>query len=194
MATNATYALVLILGILFNLYIMALIARLLLQASRANPFNPITRGIINITKPLVAPCQRFLPTVKHFDFAILLVVLLITLAKLYIIAGIGSGIFLTNIFGVLIWAAGDIFSQLANLFFYGILIQVIASWVAAGQYSPGIEVVHHITSPLLRPIQRIIPSLGGFDISPIFALLLLKATEIIISWPLISTGRAIALS
>ena len=194
MANNVTYALVLVLSILFNMYIMALMARLLLQLGRANPFNPITRAIITITKPPVSLCQHFIPTVKNVDFAVLFVTFLITIIKIYLMAGIAHGVFLSNFTGVAVWTLGDIFSTLVNLFFYAIIIQIIASWIASGQYSPGIEVVHHIANPIISPFQRLIPSLGGLDISPIFAILLLKASEAILVWPLISTGKALAIS
>ena len=193
MVGNVTYALSMIVGILFNLYMMALMARLVLQISRANPFNPITRFIITVTKYPVMLFQRFIPTVKHVDFAIILALFIITLIKIYLTTFLSTEIILPNVLGVAVWSIGDIFIQLGNLFFYALIIQVIASWIASG-YNPGLEVVYHITSPILKPFRRLIPAIGGIDVSPIVAILLLKAFEIIISWPLVGLGRALSVS
>ena len=67
-----------------------------------------------------------------------------------------------------------------NLFFFVILIKVILSWVAPQNYNPMTVLLHAMAEPILRPFRRIGPAIGGFDISPIFAIVLLKAAEIIV--------------
>ena len=62
-----------------------------------------------------------------------------------------------------------------NLFFWLIIIRIIVSWVSSGGYNPAVAIVYVLTEPLLRPFRRLIPPLGGFDISPIFALIALGA-------------------
>ncbi len=62
-----------------------------------------------------------------------------------------------------------------NLFFWLIIIRIIISWVSSGGYNPAVAMVYALTEPLLRPFRRIIPPIGGFDISPIFALIALGA-------------------
>jgi YggT family protein len=62
-----------------------------------------------------------------------------------------------------------------NLFFWLIIIRIIISWVSAGGYNPAVAMVYSLTEPLLRPFRRLIPPIGGFDISPIFALIALGA-------------------
>ena len=190
---SINYALIFIIATVFNLYMMVLLARLLLQLGRANPFNPMTRFIITATKWPVGLCQRFLPTANNFDFAILFVVIMVALIKILLTTLIAYGIFPTNIIGLLIWSFGDITLQLANLLFYAIIIQVIASWVASG-YSPILEVVSHITAPILKPCQRVIPAIGGLDITPIIAILILKTFEIMICWNIVNFGKALAMT
>ena len=59
------------------------------------------------------------------------------------------------------------------------IISVILSWVAPGSRSPGAELVYQITEPVLAPFRRLIPNLGGLDISPIFAFI---AIQLVQSW------------
>ena len=62
-----------------------------------------------------------------------------------------------------------------NLFFRLIIIRIIISWVSSGGYNPAVAMVYSLTEPLLRPFRRLIPPIGGFDLSPIFALIGLGA-------------------
>jgi YggT family protein len=67
-----------------------------------------------------------------------------------------------------------------NLFFFVILIKIILSWVAPQNYNPMSALLNTMAEPLLRPFRRIVPAIGGFDISPIFAIVVLKAVEIVL--------------
>jgi YggT family protein len=67
-----------------------------------------------------------------------------------------------------------------NLFFFAILIRIILSWVAPGSYNPITALLTTLSEPVLRPFRRLIPSIGGLDISPIFAIVLLQATVIML--------------
>lgn len=79
-------------------------------------------------------------------------------------------------------------SFLFQLYSFLILIRVLLSWVNTNPYQsrldhPALRLLYQITDPLLRPIQRIIPPIGGtIDISPIVALILLEiARRIVVS-------------
>jgi YggT family protein len=77
------------------------------------------------------------------------------------------------------WALIALFSLFLNIIFYAMIISVILSWVAPGSHNPGAELVAQITEPVLAPFRRIIPNLGGLDISPIFAFI---AIQLLQSW------------
>ena len=51
----------------------------------------------------------------------------------------------------------------------------ILSWISPGGYNPATAIIHTLTDRILKPFQRIIPPLGGLDLSPIFAIVLLQA-------------------
>ena len=67
-----------------------------------------------------------------------------------------------------------------NLMFFVILIRIILSWVAPGNYSPVTAMLNALAEPVLRPFRRMIPPIGGLDISPIFAIIILQAAIIIL--------------
>lgn len=77
-------------------------------------------------------------------------------------------------------------NQIINLMVIFIIVQAVASWlVAFNVVNPRNQLVYSIlrfldavTSPLLEPFRRIIPTLGGVDISPIVVLLLLRFAQI----------------
>nr|NIO39596.1 YggT family protein [Burkholderiales bacterium] len=50
-----------------------------------------------------------------------------------------------------------------------------------GGYNPATAIITTLTEPVLKPFRRIIPPLGGLDISPVFAVILLFAATIIVN-------------
>ena len=63
---------------------------------------------------------------------------------------------------------------------FAIIIAVILSWLSANTYNPVVEVVRAISEPVLRPFRRHIPPMGGFDLSPIFAMVALGVVSILL--------------
>ncbi|MOA18322.1 YGGT family protein [compost metagenome] len=57
---------------------------------------------------------------------------------------------------------------------------MILSWVAPGSHNPGAQLVNQLCEPLLMPIRRILPNLGGLDISPIFAFIALNLVDMLV--------------
>ncbi|NOZ51367.1 MAG: YggT family protein [Chloroflexi bacterium] len=68
-----------------------------------------------------------------------------------------------------------------NLFFqilsWAIIIRILLSWVRIDPYHPLIRLLDQITEPILAPIRNILPSAGGFDFSPIVAIVLLSLLQ-----------------
>ena len=81
---------------------------------------------------------------------------------------------------VAVTALLDLVILTCRLFTFAIFIHIILSWVARGTYNDATIFVSVIAEPVLRPFRRTIPSLGGLDLSPIFAIILLQVIEIII--------------
>ena len=68
-------------------------------------------------------------------------------------------------------------TTLARVLNAAILIRILLSWFPIDPNNRLIVILYEITEPILGPIRRLIPSLAGFDISPILALVLIQVTE-----------------
>lgn len=186
-------ALLFLVQILFEFYILVLMLRLILQFQYADYYNPIVQLIIRLTNPVVKPLQRILPSIRGIDTAIVVLILLLELVKVTFIAWmIGTG--MPNHLGTLTWAIGAIGNRLINIFFFAILIRAIISWLNPNPGSALMVLLYHLTEPLLRPARRLIKPISGFDFSPIVAMIVIKLVGILLFWPLIEYGTRLALS
>ena len=70
--------------------------------------------------------------------------------------------------------AARLTSLVLTLLFWAILIRAILSWVQPDPRNPIVQFLERVTGPILYPLQRIIPSLGGIDLSPLVAMLLIE--------------------
>ena len=68
-------------------------------------------------------------------------------------------------------AVAFLINAVLTLMFWIILIRVLMSWVSPDPYNPLVRALYQITDPILRPAQRLIPPIGGLDLSPIVVLL-----------------------
>lgn len=166
---------------LFDLYLYVLMIRLILVFVRADYFNPLSQFVLKLTNPVVMPFRRILPLVARIEFATIVIMLLLELIRFYLLGVIAYGV--PNVGGVFILALVDMLKILINTFFYAILLQAILSWIPTGP-NPATFLMMQITSPILRPMQRLIPPIGGFDISPIPAMIILQLINILLVSPL----------
>lgn len=149
---------------LFDLYIMVVILRIWLQAARADFYNPFSQFIVKATQPVVAPLRRMIPSLGSIDMATLLFAYVLCVAKYVVLVLIASGGNFS--FGVDFLFLGllSLIKAAGGLLFWVLLIRAILSWVSQGR-SPIEYVFHQLTEPMLSPIRRIIPAMGGFDLS-----------------------------
>jgi len=78
----------------------------------------------------------------------------------------------------------EIILLMINVFIFAIFVQVILSWLNPGTHNPVNDLLYSLTSPVLRPIQRLIPPISGMDLSPLFALIGLQVLKMLVA-PLI---------
>lgn len=156
---------------LFDLYLTVLVVRLILAWVKADYFNPVTRLIVQITNPVVIPLRKYIPTYSDVECSTLVLILVLEMIKYIIISLFFTGI--PSISVLIIFSIRNAISLLLKTFFYAILINVILSWVQPG-YSPLGQVTSQLSDPIMRPLRRVIPPVGGFDITPIPALLILQ--------------------
>ncbi|MDH5517145.1 MAG: YggT family protein [Gammaproteobacteria bacterium] len=179
MNNYATNPLIFLIATLFHLYAFALILRFVLQWVKADFYNPLSQFVVKITAPVVSPARRVIPGYHGMDLASLLVCYLVLALSQFIIQSLGD--FPITALSVSVLAITDLVSLIIDLFFYAILVQALISWINPGNFNPISSVLASVTSPVLRPVQKFIPPLGGMDISPVFAMIGLKVLEMLIN-------------
>ncbi|PAV48406.1 YggT family protein [Pseudomonas sp. HAR-UPW-AIA-41] len=180
--TGLNTAAIYILQTLGSLYLLIVLLRFILQLVRADFYNPLSQFVVRATQPLVRPLRRFIPGLAGLDLASLLlaiVVQLLLMALTLLLMGYGADIM--SLAGqLLIWSIIGVTSLFLKVFFFALIVSVILSWVAPGTYNPAAQLVNQLCEPVLAPFRKLIPNLGGLDISPIFAFIALNLIDMLV--------------
>ncbi len=171
-----TQPIVLLFRMLFDLAIIFFLLRFVLQLARADFYNPVSQVIVRLTNPVLQPLRRFIPPIAGQDSASLLLAYALALVFLLIAYSVTGGVpnpFLLLLFGLL-----HLVEIALDMLFWGVLIHAILSWFPNAQRQPAARVLDQLISPLLKPLKRIIPELGGIDLSPLALLLVVQILKI----------------
>jgi YggT family protein len=184
-----TNAGVFLIDLLFGLYIFAVMLRFFLQIVRADFYNPLCQAIVTVTNPLLRPMRRYIPAVRGIDTASLLLMLGLQLVSTYLVISLLG--YSPSFAGLLLSALAELISKAIYLFIIAIFIQIVLSWVAPGTYNPVVGVIESITTPVLRPARRVLPPMGGLDLSPMLVVIGLYLGLMLVVAPLRDFGRAL---
>lgn len=177
--TGLDTAAVYILQTIGSLYLLIVLLRFILQLVRADFYNPLSQFIVRATHPLLKPLRKVIPSVAGLDLASLvlaIVVQLVLMALTLMLLGYG----VDNPLQLLVWSIIGVIALFLKVFFFALIISVILSWVAQGSHNPTAMLINQICEPLLAPIRRILPSMGGLDLSPIVAFLILNLIDMLV--------------
>lgn len=141
--------------------------------------NPLAQFVIAVTDWAVRPLRRILPAAGRFDTASLVAALLLALIALALNDLVSTGLIYWD--RVLIRAPGSVLRWGLTLVMWMTIFHVIISWV--NPHAPLAPAISMLLRPFLAPFQKIIPLVGGFDLSP---LALILAVQIL----LLILGRA----
>ena len=165
-----------VIGFLLELVCFLFMARFLLQACGADFYNPISQGIVKATDPFLRPLRMVLPPYRNLDLA--------AFGAAWATAGLMHTSFVLIAGGptrgtlaILVMSLLHVLLRFINLFWWSILIVIIASFLAPARGHPFLTLLHQITEPLLAPARRVIPPLGGLDLSPMLVILALGLVE-----------------
>lgn len=172
-------AAVYVLQTLGSLYLLIVLLRFVLQLVRANFYNPLCQFVVKATQPLLKPLRRIIPSLFGLDMSSLVLAILVQLALMALTLLLTYGT-TGNPLQLLIWSLIGVTALFLKIFFWAMIISIILSWVAPGSHNPGAELVNQICEPALAPFRRILPNLGGLDLSPIFAFLALKLIDMLV--------------
>lgn len=183
MGANANNALNYLVATLLNLYLCAVILRIVLAWVRADFYNPVSQLVWKITQPVLAPFQNAVPRWRRLDTAAALFLFVLGLLFVYItmaLYGVGLSPVLATLYSVL-----KLIVLAANLYTVGLTFQAILSWFGPGVNNPASNILWSMNEPILRPIRRLIPPISGLDLSPLFAIILMQVLVMLVPLPLI---------
>ena len=162
-----------IIGTIFQVACALLLARFILQASRADFYNPISQGVVKATDPLLKPMRVVVPSFKRFDSAAILAAWIFKVVSYALIDVVRwsqivhpwANLALAGVIGVV--------ELLLNMYLFAIIILVVQSWIAPGSYHPSAVLMQQVAEPILAPARKIVPPFGGLDLSPIVVFLVI---------------------
>jgi YggT family protein len=175
-------ALIFLLETAFNLLVLAALLRFFMQVFRAPFRNPVAQFVVALTDFAVKPLRRVIPGLGGLDLASLVFAWLAELILLTLVFAIryqtlpdGAAV------PVLISLSLIALLRLTVYLLIGVvLVQAILSWVSP--YHPMMPLFSTLTQPFLAPIRRVIPLVGGVDLSP---LVLLVVCQLILMLPIV---------
>jgi YggT family protein len=168
-----------LLNTIFTLFGAALILRAWLQVVRLPPFNPVSNAIFQATNWLVLPLRRVLPNAKRVDVASIVAALLaaiVFVVAMVAIAGFdplqfAPVIALVSLLTLIKWAL--------NLVIWLTILLALLSWLNPN--SPAMPILYQLTAPFLNPLRRVIPNLGGIDLSPILLFVIVQVLLMVVT-------------
>lgn len=167
---------------LFGIYLLAVLLRFLLQVARADFYNPVSQLLYRVTQPLVRPLQYVFPTVGSVNLAVLVLLILLKFVEMSLVSALAGQPWHPP--RLLVLGLSELVALATTLYFFTILIQVILSWVNPGAHHPALVLLWQLNEPLLGPARRLLPALGGLDLSPIVVLIALQLVNILVAAPL----------
>ena len=173
-------AVVFLVQTLIGLLLFAVLLRLLLQWVRADFRNPLAQALVQITNPIVVPLRRLLPAVYRVDTASVVVVVVLGLLKVAAAPLLTGGGLLP--LPLWLWLTfRELTTTVLWTYLVAIFLYALLSMLAQNNYSPVQPMLAALCEPLLRPLRRLIPAIGGLDLSPLWAIILLQALLILLN-------------
>jgi len=179
-----------LLDCLFGIAIFLLVLRVLLQAARANFYNPVCQFLYKATNPVLMPLRKLIPGWRNVDIGALLLAWLLSaikLALIYTLFGQRLGLL-----GLAVMAFADLLDFVLVLVIGIVFVRVLLSFISVERSNPVVPLVYQLTEPLLRPLRGKLPAPGGFDFSPFIVTLAILLARVLIVAPLLDFGMHLA--
>jgi YggT family protein len=163
----------------FGFYILAVLLRFLLQWARADFYNPLVQFLVKLTNPLLIPLRRVIPGLMGLDMAAVALMLGLKIVELVLVLSVlGQSLDLVNL---VLLAFIELVYLLLNVYIWTVIIQAILSWVSMDYRHPAVALLRQLTEPVLRPARRLLPPMGGLDLSPMVVIMALIFFRLLIS-------------
>jgi YggT family protein len=174
-------ALIFLITTLADLYLLTFLLRFIMQWVRVSHYNPLSQFVFKVTSPLVVPARRVLPSVGGLDTPTLAVLIALEILVTFVVLQL-AGLSLT-VPQLLLYSLLRLIA-LALWFYTGALfVYVLLSWFGDRSGNPMAELLSELVEPLLRPVRRVLPPIGGLDLSPLVVIILVRVVMIALPLP-----------
>ncbi|GLU30409.1 YggT family protein [Trinickia caryophylli] len=161
-----------LLNTVFTLFGAALLLRAWMFAVRIPPYNPVSNAVMQATNWLVLPLRHIIKSSRLIDWASLVAAVLAALVYVVLMlllwgadpVSLAPSVAIVSVLTVVKWAL--------NLLVWLTILMALLSWL--NPRSPAMPILYQLTAPFLDPLRRILPNLGGFDISPILLFVIVE--------------------
>lgn len=178
-----------ILAIASTFYMTVVLLRFLLQLARADFYNPITQFVVKATNPPLRPLRKVIPGWGGIDGASLVLAVIIQAITFFLILiALNGGIPSMNPLTLLVWAVLNVLGLIVKIYFWSVIAVVVVSWIAPQSGHPAIQLVAQLTEPVMSPVRKVMPSMGGLDLSPIIVFLILNVISVMIDHMKVAAG------
>jgi YggT family protein len=182
-------AFIFLVSTVFDLYLLAVLLRFLLQLVGADFYNPISQFLVRLTNPPLRYLRRFVPGFRGVDWSSILLMLAIKSVEVILVSLAAYGQ-IPAVAGLFITSIALILHRIIYLFIIAVFIQVLIGWINPGMYNPATVILYKLTEPLLRRARGLLPPAGGIDFSPILVFVALQLMVILLVNPLADLGKA----
>ena len=182
--------LVFLIDVLFGLYILVVMLRFLFQLFRVDFYNPLSQAIVKVTNPPLRQFRRLIPSIGKIDTSSLVLMLILQYIAL-VLKSLVIGIKLLPL-ALLYLSIIELLNMVFNVFIFSIIILAVLSWVSSPyHHNPVAPLLEQLTRPVMKPVRKVLPPMGGIDLSPMLAIIALFFFKLLLIPPLQDIARYI---
>ncbi|MGB0764398.1 MAG: YggT family protein [Luminiphilus sp.] len=160
-----------------SLYLILVVVRGMLQAARADFYNPISQFVARLTNPPLQALHRIIPIRSRVDPAVLVLALAVQ-AIAIVTTLLLAGFALPGPVTILVWSLIGVAGLVVNTYLVALIVMIVVSWVAPGTRHPAVLLTYQITEPVMAPVRSMLPAAGGLDFSPILVFIAINVIQI----------------
>lgn len=171
-----------LLDTVFSFYILAVVIRFLLQLVGGDFYNPISQFLVKITHPPLRLLRRYIPAVGKVDTSSIVFIIALQMFSDLITLTLKGIPF--SVAALILLSFSQLISLVINVFVFAVFARALLSWINPGTYNAASNLLYSITEPLLVSCRRVIPNIGGIDLSPLIVLIGLQLVKMLVVPPL----------
>lgn len=155
----------------------ACLLRLYMQYHRVPFGNPLGRFVFAVTDWIVLPLRRIVPSIKRWDLASAIAAWLLVTVKILLLMLLAGGV---GNYAILPLVSLIALAQLAVSGLTVVLVvYAVLSWIPNASMMM-LDLIGRLAEPLVRPFRRFIPLVGGVDLSPLAAIVVVQVVGIVL--------------